>query len=266
MVTFSLVILLISFVGFISIKYSPDGGIKIKRTPTALLSMQIIVRGVGFSVLAAFFTYIFAHLGNSLAKFSGGRQHLGLQTSLNAQAAGFDVNLTAGHLLFLLFLLIILFLNSKAWQHLSSDHDDNNIERHTTNEMEKLFLGALRKENETPLGTSSAALLRVNLDNRKVYIGNLIKSDLEQGELENIVIVPFYSGYLDESTLELTLTEFYREHYTSKFQKEDTPNQTQLELFLEQYAVTIPASKIISASMFQIDVFTAFLDNKTQRI
>ena len=97
-------------------------------------------------------------------------------------------------------------------------------------------------------------LVEVSLKSRKVYVGVPLHSGIGNASDSDIELVPVYSGYRDEMTLELVLTLDYRQVIT-KLVESDTP------LELNDFRVIFPVSEISSVRPFEDEIFDAFDDS-----
>ena len=100
--------------------------------------------------------------------------------------------------------------------------------------------------------------IEVTLDNRRIYIGVAIRSGVGKSPDTDAVIFPYYSGYRDESTLELKIDTIYtrvvRRHIKSMSIEE-----------LERFRIVVPMSRIVSARPFEQAVFDDFLTARAGR-
>lgn len=101
-------------------------------------------------------------------------------------------------------------------------------------DLELSFLNALESEDYSPVANvskTSRLLFRVVLKNRKVYIGNLTRCDLTRGNSKSIVIQPIFK----------------------------------IKETLSHFSVTIPISEIVTTSMFNLQSYIDFLEEKEAR-
>lgn len=96
-------------------------------------------------------------------------------------------------------------------------------------------------------------LIEISLRNRKSYIGFGIVSSIETIDKDeaDIELLPTASGYRDESTQELILTDNYAEVL------EEHPYDN-----YDDFRIVIPMSEIVSARVFDPDAFTIFQEMK----
>ena len=96
-------------------------------------------------------------------------------------------------------------------------------------------------------------LIEVSLRNRKSYVGIGIVSGIETIDKDNadIKLLPLASGYRDEHTQELFITENYAEVL-----------QEHTYLRYDDFCIVIPISEIVSARVFDPDAYTVFQEEK----
>lgn len=111
--------------------------------------------------------------------------------------------------------------------------------------------------------------VRVVMDNRKVYIGSLLRCDVEHGQTKNLVIAPLYSGYLNADTLALELPEDYVAHYL-EIKKELTEggiwSDHDEKRLLERFSVIIPVENVDLLSFFDVNAYRLFLERKAKSL
>ena len=93
--------------------------------------------------------------------------------------------------------------------------------------------------------------IELSLKNRKVYIGWAVDSGVGSSPDADVAVVPMYSGYRDENTLDLHLTIDY-EAVLIGHSAEGEP------LIPEDFRVVLPMSKIVSARLFDEEVYDNF--------
>ena len=93
--------------------------------------------------------------------------------------------------------------------------------------------------------------IEISLRNRKVYIGWAVASGVGSSADADVAVVPMYSGYRDEKTLDLWLTIDY-EAVLSRHLMDDS------SLMPEDFRVVVPMSEIISARLFDEQVYDDF--------
>ena len=96
-------------------------------------------------------------------------------------------------------------------------------------------------------------MMEVTLKNRKIYIGTPLETGFKRTHDHDIWIVPFASGYRDESNLELKITTKYA-NYTKRSNK--------MGLVYRDFKVAIPIQEITSARLFDKNVYQAFRRDK----
>lgn len=92
-------------------------------------------------------------------------------------------------------------------------------------------------------------MMEVTLKNRKVYIGTPLDTGFTRTGDHDIWIVPFASGYRDETNLDL--------HITTKYDK-ITTKSNRSRLAYQDFKVVIPVQEITSARLFDKNVYRTF--------
>ncbi len=100
-------------------------------------------------------------------------------------------------------------------------------------------------------------MIEITLKNRKVYVGLPISSPGPRLSTEQFIrILPFMSGYRDEETLE--------PHYSTHYEWVSEPTDERylknvLDLESGDFAVTIARQEVVSARVFNEEVYVRFL-------
>lgn len=113
-------------------------------------------------------------------------------------------------------------------------------------EVESLFLEA----------AATLTFVSVTLDTRKCYIGIVLDVPVEETSLDSLAIIPFYSGYRDETTLDLKITRSYYQHYRKAGLYGENPDYKKLFF----YRVVLPANRIVACSLFSQSVYKSLGD------
>ena len=113
-------------------------------------------------------------------------------------------------------------------------------------EMESLFLQA----------SETLTFVSVTLDTKKCYIGIVLDVPVEETSLESLAVIPFYSGYRDENTLDLNITRSYYKHYRQAGIYGDNPDYKKLFF----YRVVLPVNRVVSCSLFSQSVYQSLSD------
>jgi len=92
-------------------------------------------------------------------------------------------------------------------------------------------------------------MMEVTLKNRKVYIGTPLDTGFTRTGDHDIWIVPFASGYRDETHLDLQITTKY-DKITTKLKSS--------RLAYQDFKVVIPVQEITSARLFDKNVYRTF--------
>lgn len=98
--------------------------------------------------------------------------------------------------------------------------------------------------------------VKISLKSRKVYIGAVYQEQFEQLNFDNIVIIPYLSGYRDKDTLKLKLHCNYMEIYSEYDIQELTDESATWSL--SDFRLTIKASEVESISLFYESMFRDF--------
>ena len=100
--------------------------------------------------------------------------------------------------------------------------------------------------------TTRHSLVEVSLRSRKSYVGLPLDSGIGKASDSDVSLIPVYSGYRDEATLELKLTRDYRPVLV-EFIFPDTPS-----LKPEDFRVIFPMSEVVSVRLFDNKAFDVF--------
>ena len=93
--------------------------------------------------------------------------------------------------------------------------------------------------------------MELSLRNRKVYVGWAVDSGVGSSPDADVALVPMYSGYRDEDTLDLRLTIDYQAVLEGHLEDNDA-------LMPEDFRVVIPMSEVISVRLFDEEVYDDF--------
>ena len=101
--------------------------------------------------------------------------------------------------------------------------------------------------------------MRLSLKSRKIYVGLIQSEQFERLDLENIVILPFLSGFRDKDSLSITFNHNYTDVY---FKNQLIPTDSQLDeqcaKKLDAFRVVIRVEEIESISLFDDRYFDDF--------
>lgn len=104
-------------------------------------------------------------------------------------------------------------------------------------------------------------LIELSLRSGKSYIGFAEESGITAPNRESdVAIIPLASGYRDEKTRELELTT----DYASVIEKARSGDLSHLEE--QDLRVVFPKGEIVSARLFDIEVYRELSKQRTQRI
>lgn len=113
-------------------------------------------------------------------------------------------------------------------------------------EMESLFLQA----------AETLTFVSVTLDTGKCYIGIVLDVPVEETSIDSVAVIPFFSGYRDEKTLDLNITRSYYRHYQKAGIYGKQPDYKKLFF----YRVILPIKCVVSCSLFSQEVFQSLSD------
>ena len=94
-------------------------------------------------------------------------------------------------------------------------------------------------------------LIEVSLRSRKAYVGIPLEGTPGSIPDSDVVLVPLYSGYRNESTLELILTRGYR----SVVLLHTLPFNPYSDWVWSDFRVVVPMSEVVSVRLFKEDAF-----------
>lgn len=106
-------------------------------------------------------------------------------------------------------------------------------------------------------------LLRVSLKSRKIYIGMVSSEQFERLDMDNIALIPYFSGHRDKDNLHMTLDDNYTTMYRKHgFIPSDTPTQGKSDAkwlsALEQFRIVIRLNEVESLSFFDMGFYSDF--------
>lgn len=105
----------------------------------------------------------------------------------------------------------------------------------------------------------TGSYIKVSLKSGKVYIGAVLGEQFENGDLDNITILPMESGYREKETLRLTLDCDYKSVYLNHGVIESTPNGLHYHAErAEDMMMVIRVNQIESLSLFDANIYKEF--------
>ncbi|MBF0786076.1 hypothetical protein E4T80_11435 [Muribacter muris] len=108
---------------------------------------------------------------------------------------------------------------------------------------------------------SSQTPVKVSLKSKKVYIGIIDGTQFSSADLENIVIIPYLSGYRDKDKLDITFDCNYR----SVYEKHNISyHSDREEVNLRYFRNVIRLAEVESISLFNFNYFGDFEYLKTE--
>lgn len=103
--------------------------------------------------------------------------------------------------------------------------------------------------------TQSLTPIKISLKSKKVYVGLIDSEQFEHADLDNISIIPYFSGYRDKDFLDIhfdcNYTMVYQKHNISLSMKEDAEN-------LRHFRIVIRVAEIESISLFNPESYQDF--------
>ena len=109
-------------------------------------------------------------------------------------------------------------------------------------------------------------MVEVDLDSRKVYIGFALNSGLGKTSDTDAILMPVLSGHRDPKTLELTIDIDYlptiRRLVPEQIEEREESAET-LEQSILDFVIVIPLSEIVSARIFEREIYDASHGNLT---
>ena len=113
-------------------------------------------------------------------------------------------------------------------------------------------------------------LVEVTTNNKKVYVGFILSCSPDlSGAYSEILLIPLMSGYRKEDTLKVEFTTqyvpIYLDYFRTELNMELRSVSMDLLLFLSRttnnkFRVVIPVREIVSARIFEYDVYKQFQD------
>ena len=104
--------------------------------------------------------------------------------------------------------------------------------------------------------------VEVTLRNRKIYIGLGLEIGIGTSSESDIALIPMYSGYRDEGTLNLNIETDYLsaiwefvEYDEGSSSDEDTDSWSS-----EEFRVVIPVTEVVSARLFDEELYDEFVE------
>ncbi len=119
--------------------------------------------------------------------------------------------------------------------------------RRTARESGNLIELLIRENNE------SGKLVELSLESGKSYIGFVLESGIARHGESDVALLPLKSGYRKKDTQELEITTNYASALWEFLQ-----NQESSGLDYEDFRIVIPMSKIMSARIFDPDLYELF--------
>lgn len=106
---------------------------------------------------------------------------------------------------------------------------------------------------------SEAKLVSLTLQSRKVYIGFVTASFDPANERKYIVLLPMYSGYREESTLDLVIQTNYAPVYADIIEQD---NRAALK-GIGDFRLVIPVGEVQSLNLFDPAAYTLFRERSS---
>ena len=108
--------------------------------------------------------------------------------------------------------------------------------------------------------------IEVTLRSRKVYIGLGLESGIGTSSGSDIALIPMYSGYRNEGTLDLSIDIDYLSVIWDfvKFDESQTSEVAGERRDSERFRVVIPVTEVVSARLFDEKVYDEFAENSNE--
>lgn len=143
---------------------------------------------------------------------------------------------------------LAFLLGATAWYPLNERYDREEEALRTVekwgNDLEMLLLRSLRKTEQ----------LSISLASGKVYVGFVTSAVDASFDRKHMKLLPTVSGYRDPATRELMVTHEYAEVYQQLMKDESAD----LVAHADDFQLVIPISEIVTASLFDPDVYEMF--------
>ena len=116
--------------------------------------------------------------------------------------------------------------------------------------------------------TERQAFVELTLRSGKSYIGLALNSGLQAHDESDIALIPLASGYRDPDTQELEITTYYApviDEWLEELEEENERPAPRQEMEprlenLEDFRIIVPMSELVSARLFDLDVYERFRD------
>lgn len=108
--------------------------------------------------------------------------------------------------------------------------------------------------------------VEVTLRNRKIYIGLGLESGIGTNSESDVALIPIYSGYRDEKTLNLNIEIDYLSviweflEYDKRRRSDDDADRWSSE----EFRVVIPVTEVVSARLFDEELYDDFAEPEGQ--
>lgn len=277
MVLVPFLLIIVSSIGYLNFSSSAYGRLRLKRLAAGVLTINIIAYGTFHLMAGIVLTVMISMIALQFER----PEAPSWLFSFEGVGTSYQPPIAIIIILFLALASAVFgrYLTAKGWRRARAT-DAKLATELVDSDLELSLLNALEAEDHSPVAIASKTprlLFRVVLKSRKVYIGNLTRCDLTRGNNKSIVIQPIYSGFQHEQTLELEITEFYDIHYRKLIPKQlltdqHGPNQPitekqskQVQETLSHFSVTIPIVEIVTTSMFNLQSYIDFLEEKEAR-
>lgn len=139
---------------------------------------------------------------------------------------------------------IILLLINKIW---SNDYSISSYIDEQNDGIERIL-------ERSQIDTKPVA---ITLSTGKIYVGLVVQSFFSPKENESFTITPLYSGYRDNNTQELYLTNEYHELFHDYEESDNDFN-------INDLVIALSIDEIVSVSIFSPSIYNHMLDKKAQ--
>ena len=108
--------------------------------------------------------------------------------------------------------------------------------------------------------------VEVTLRNRKIYIGLGLESGIGTNSESDVALIPIYSGYRDEKTLNLNIEIDYLSVIWEflEYDKDQSSDDDADRWISEEFRVVIPVTEVVSARLFDEELYDDFVELEDQ--
>lgn len=274
----SILIIVITSLGFLNFQSSRFGKLKLKTLSPGVLTLNIIAYGTLHFMIGVITTLILATFLGFLIDWNWLFPVQLNHWLFSFFYLGLDYQVAPA-----IWLILLLSIFSAKYEHqitkkgkkLEGLSEIEQVSELVDSERDRFLIDALQLENSTILN-GNVPMVRVVMKSRKVYIGSVIRCDIQYGNTENIVLQPNHSGFISKERLELELTEHYESFFQQRLKakklvfESGLPSSEEavdkIEGFYNQFAIIIPISEVVALSLFDMDEYKGLLEQKVKSL